>query len=50
MSLLKFLTLQHFYPYINELKEFLKPYIELNNIPDSDGNYPGRINKFCWLS
>jgi len=32
------------YPRIDELKEFIKPYVELEKTPDSNGNYPGRIN------
>jgi len=33
------------YPHIDELKQFIKPYVELDKIPDSNGNYPGAFNK-----
>jgi len=33
------------YPHIDELKQFLRPYIELDKIPDDSGNLPGAINK-----
>ncbi|OUM66697.1 hypothetical protein PIROE2DRAFT_6010 [Piromyces sp. E2] len=32
------------YPRIDELKEFIRPYVELEKKPDANGNYPGRIN------
>jgi len=32
------------YPHIDELKQFIKPYVELDKTPDSEGAYPGRIN------
>jgi len=30
------------YPYIDELKEFVRPYVELDKIPNENGKYPGR--------
>ncbi|OUM58105.1 hypothetical protein PIROE2DRAFT_16718, partial [Piromyces sp. E2] len=33
------------YPHIDELKAFIKPYIELDKIPNSEGYLPGKINK-----
>jgi len=33
------------YPHIDELKQFLRPYIELDKTPDDSGNLPGAINK-----
>jgi len=33
------------YPHIDEIKEFIKPYMILNKTPDSDGKYPGVFNK-----
>jgi len=33
------------YPHIDELKKFLRPYIELDKTPDTSGNLPGTINK-----
>ena len=32
------------YSHIDELKQFIRPYVEKEKTPDSDGNYPGRIN------
>jgi len=32
------------YPHIDELKAFIEPYVKLDKTPDSNGNYPGRIN------
>ncbi|ORX77459.1 hypothetical protein BCR32DRAFT_302558, partial [Anaeromyces robustus] len=32
------------YPRIDELKQFIKPFIELDKTPDANGNYPGRLN------
>jgi len=32
------------YPHIDELKQFIKPYVELDKTVDSEGNYPGKIN------
>eukprot|EP00833_Pecoramyces_ruminatium_P004441 jgi/Orpsp1_1/1178473/evm.model.c7180000065454.1 len=31
--------------HIDELKEFIRPYTEMDYTPDKNGNYPGRINK-----
>ena len=33
------------FPYIDELKEFVRPYVELDKIPDENGKYPGRLNE-----
>jgi len=33
------------FPRINELKTFIKPYVEKDKTPDSNGKYPGRINE-----
>ncbi len=33
------------FPHIDELKEFIRPYVELDKIPDENGKYPGRINE-----
>jgi hypothetical protein len=33
------------FPHIDELKKFIKPYVELDKISDSNGRYPGRINE-----
>jgi len=35
------------YPHIDEIKSFIRPYVELDKIPDENGQYPGRINKFA---
>ncbi|ORX59178.1 hypothetical protein BCR36DRAFT_88991 [Piromyces finnis] len=32
------------YPYIDEIKKYIKPYVILDKIPDTNGNYPGNIN------
>ncbi|KAL6612363.1 coth protein-domain-containing protein [Neocallimastix sp. 'constans'] len=32
------------YPHIDELKEFIKPYVIFDKTPDANGKYPGRIN------
>jgi len=32
------------YSRIDELKQFIRPYVEKEKTPDSDGKYPGRIN------
>eukprot|EP00833_Pecoramyces_ruminatium_P015464 jgi/Orpsp1_1/1189496/evm.model.d7180000072449.1 len=33
------------FPHIDELKEYIRPYVELDKIPDENGKYPGRINE-----
>ncbi|OUM64466.1 hypothetical protein PIROE2DRAFT_8777 [Piromyces sp. E2] len=33
------------FPRIDELKQFIKPYVELDKIVNSEGKYPGRINE-----
>ena len=33
------------FPHIDELKEFIRPYVELDKTPDENGKYPGRINE-----
>ncbi|ORX82571.1 hypothetical protein BCR32DRAFT_202599, partial [Anaeromyces robustus] len=33
------------YPRIDELKQFIKPYVELDKTVNSEGKYPGRINE-----
>jgi len=33
------------FPHIDELKKFIRPYVELDKIPDKNGKYPGRINE-----
>ncbi|OUM70544.1 hypothetical protein PIROE2DRAFT_1434 [Piromyces sp. E2] len=33
------------YPHIDEIKQFIKPYVKLDKTVDSNGQYPGRINK-----
>jgi len=33
------------YPRIDELKQFIRPYVIKDKTPDSNGNYPGRLNK-----
>ncbi|OUM64464.1 hypothetical protein PIROE2DRAFT_8775 [Piromyces sp. E2] len=39
------------YPHIDELKQFIKPYVELDKIPNSQGQYLGRFdNKFDLFS
>jgi len=35
------------FPHIDEVKSFIRPYVELEKIPDENGQYPGRINKFA---
>jgi len=32
------------FPHIDKLKEYIRPYVELDKIPDENGKYPGRIN------
>jgi len=32
------------YPYIDKLKNYIKPYIELDKTPDPNGNLPGKLN------
>jgi hypothetical protein len=32
------------FPHIDEIKSFIRPYVKKDKIPNSDGNYPGRIN------
>ncbi|ORX61220.1 hypothetical protein BCR36DRAFT_401425 [Piromyces finnis] len=32
------------FPHIDELKEFIKPYVMMDKTPDENGYYPGRIN------
>ncbi|ORX85833.1 coth-domain-containing protein [Anaeromyces robustus] len=32
------------YPHIDELKSLIKPFIELDKTPDTNGNYPGNLN------
>jgi len=34
------------YPHIDEIKTFIRPYVELEKTPDEYGQYPGRLNKF----
>ncbi|OUM67812.1 hypothetical protein PIROE2DRAFT_4621, partial [Piromyces sp. E2] len=37
------------YSHIDELKTFIKPYVELDKVPDSKGNYPGMMkNEVCY--
>jgi len=31
--------------YIDQLKDFIRPYVELDKLPDKNGEYPGRLNK-----
>jgi len=33
------------FPHIDELKEFIRPYVELDKKPGKDGKYPGRLNE-----
>jgi len=33
------------FPHIDELKQFIKPYVEKDYTPDENGNYPVRINE-----
>jgi len=33
------------FPHIDELKEYIRPYVELDKIADANGKYPGRINE-----
>ena len=33
------------FPRIDELKEYIRPYVEKDKIPDENGKYPGRINE-----
>lgn len=33
------------YPHIDELKQFIKPYVKLEKTPDANGRLPGRLNK-----
>jgi len=32
------------FPHIDELKEFIRPYVEMDKTPNENGEYPGRIN------
>ena len=34
------------YPHIDELKQFIKFYVELDKTPDANGFYPGVLNKY----
>jgi len=33
------------FPHIDELKKFIRPYVELDKIPNENGKYPGRLNE-----
>jgi len=33
------------YPHIDEIKQFISPYVKLDKTPDSNGKYPGEINE-----
>jgi len=33
------------YSHIDEIKQFIKPYVKLDRTPDSNGKYPGAINE-----
>ncbi|ORX87587.1 putative cellulase, partial [Anaeromyces robustus] len=33
------------FPHIDELKEFIRPYVELDKTPDENGKYPGKLNE-----
>jgi len=33
------------FPHIDELKDFIRPYVELDKIPDENGKFPGKINE-----
>eukprot|EP00833_Pecoramyces_ruminatium_P018203 jgi/Orpsp1_1/1192235/evm.model.d7180000091609.1 len=33
------------FPRIDELKEMIRPYVELDKIPDENGKYPGKLNE-----
>jgi len=33
------------YPHIDALKQFLRPFVELDKTPDASGHYPGTINE-----
>ncbi|ORX79628.1 hypothetical protein BCR32DRAFT_281236 [Anaeromyces robustus] len=33
------------FPHIDELKEFIRPYVELDKTPNENGKYPGRLNE-----
>ena len=33
------------FPHIDELKKFIRPYVELDKTPDENGKYPGRLNE-----
>jgi len=33
------------FPHIDELKKFVRPYVELDKTPDENGNYPGRTHE-----
>ena len=33
------------FPHIDEVKEFIRPYVKLDKTQDKNGNYPGRIKK-----
>jgi len=33
------------FPHIDELKKFIRPYVELDKIPDENGKYPGKLNE-----
>jgi len=33
------------FPRIDELKEYIRPYVELDKVPDENGKYPGRLNE-----
>jgi len=32
------------FPHIDEIKEYIKPYVVLDKTPDDNGNYPGKLN------
>jgi len=32
------------FPHIDQLREFIRPYVELDKTPDEQGHYPGRLN------
>jgi len=34
------------FPHIDEIKSFIRPFVELDKTPDEKGQYPGRLNKF----
>ncbi len=33
------------FPHIDELKQFIRPYIEIEKTPDANGRLPGKLNK-----